>query len=451
MSYDYARELSIVLYGVGMLSCSRKWGDVSQIPDRVKLLYSVAPRPYISGTFADLLRLQTPLEYLPTLEESEKLTFEERIRLGFEEAMSQGLDYFFGLSLVLVMVGEKLRESSSNIDLFSLLKNPRALARILRGKFRAKLEKRELLPKDLWRLRGIIGSGVDSWVHKDKIYDYWGKYPLDIYSATEAGVVATQTWDYDSMTFTPNLNFLEFIPEDEKIKWEMDHSYQPRTLLLDEVKAGEVYEIVLTNFHGGAMVRYKIGDMVRITSLRNDNLGIDIPQMQFERRADDLISFMVIKLTEKQIWQAIEKSNVEYQDWTAYKRPGESLLHVLIEPKPSWQGNEADLLADLQNNLVDSGRSSYDESGIQEDWRQELGFQVELTLLPNGAFAGYLARKQAEGADPAHLKPRHINPSDDALSLLLAGTEEIIVVKKQPAARGNIKPEEEEKPDKVTI
>jgi hypothetical protein len=452
MSYKYAHELSIILYGVGMLSCCQNWGDVSKIPDHIKLLYSVAPRPYISGTFADLLRLQTPLDYLPNLEESEKLTFEERVRLGFEQAMSQGLDYFFGLSLVLVMVGEKLRESSNNINILSLLKKPKALTRIIKGKIHSKIENRELLPKDLWKLRGIIGSGVDSWIHKDKIYRYWGKYPLDIYSATESGVIATQTWDYEGMTFTPNLNFLEFIPEEEKLKWEMDHSYQPNTLLLNEVRANEVYEIVLTNFHGGAMIRYKLGDMVRITSLRNEKLGINIPQMQFERRADDLISFMVIKLTEKQIWQSIENSNIAYEDWTAYKRPGESVLHILIEPKRSWQGNETELLETLQKNLVNSGRSSYDESGVQEDWRDELGFQVEVTLLPSGSFANYIALKQAEGADPAHLKPPHINPSNTIISTLLAETEEVIVVtKNQPPAEKKAEPEEEEKPDKITI
>jgi hypothetical protein len=174
--------------------------------------------------------------------------------------------------------------------------------------------------------------------------------------------------------------------------------------------------------------------------------------MQFERRADDLISFMVIKLTEKQIWQSIENSNIAYEDWTAYKRPGESVLHILIEPKRSWQGNETELLETLQKNLVNSGRSSYDESGVQEDWRDELGFQVEVTLLPSGSFANYIALKQAEGADPAHLKPPHINPSNTIISTLLAETEEVIVVtKNQPPAEKKAEPEEEEKPDKITI
>jgi hypothetical protein len=127
MTPKFAQELSVVLYGVGMLSCCEDWGDTSRIPDNIKALYSVAPRPYISGTFADLLRLQTTLEFLPSLEEAENLTFEERIKIGFQEALSKGIDYFFGLSLVLVAVGEKLRETSADVDIRPYLRQPRAL------------------------------------------------------------------------------------------------------------------------------------------------------------------------------------------------------------------------------------------------------------------------------------------------------------------------------------
>jgi hypothetical protein len=446
MMPKFAQELSALLYGVGMLSCCRGWGDTSRIPDNVKALYSVAPRPYISGIFADLLRLQSPLKYLPSLEEAERLTFEERIRLGFQEALSEGLDYFFGLSLVLVTVGDRLSQSSAAVELRPFLRQPKALWRLAKGMVKSRLAGRPMLPKDLWSVRGIIGSGVDSWVYKDKIKESWGRPPLDFYSATESGVIATQTWDYEGMTFVPNLNFLEFIPEEEQLKWQMDRSYQPKTVLLDEVEAGESYEIVLSNFHGGALIRYRIGDMIRITSLRNEKLGIDVPQMAFERRADDLINFMFIKLTEKQIWQAIEKTGIAYEDWTAYKEPGEPVLHLLIELKDGLQSGKTEVAAAIQQQIIDTGQSSYRESGVVEDWRDALDFSVDVTLLPRGAFANYTARKQAEGADLAHIKPPHINPSDEVLSWLQAGTEEIIVVTKTKA-----KAEAEDETGKIAV
>jgi hypothetical protein len=43
-----------------------------------------------------------------------------------------------------------------------------------------------------------------------------------------------------------------------------------------------------------------------------------------------------------------------------------------------------------------------------------------VTLLPKGSFAAFTAQKQAEGADLAHLKPPHVNPSAKVLSLLTA-------------------------------
>jgi len=43
---------------------------------------------------------------------------------------------------------------------------------------------------------------------------------------------------------------------------------------------------------------------------------------------------------------------------------------------------------------------------------------IEVTLLPDGVFANYKNQRQAEGADLAHLKPPHVNPSDKVLSLL---------------------------------
>jgi len=424
----YSHELSVALYGVGMLSSCLGRGDTSRFPPRPKILYSVARRPYVSGAFADILRTQSPIDYLPSLEESEEMSFEERIKLGFQQALSEGLDYFFGLSLVLVAVGDKFRQSSDKIDIRPYLFKPKALFRLARGLARSKLAGRPLLPRDLWSIRGIIGSGLDSWVYKDRIKELWGRPPLDLYSCTEGGVIATQTWDYEGMTFVPNINFLEFIPEEEHFKWQMDRSYQPKTLLLDEVKTGQNYELVLSNFHGGAMVRYRLGDMVRITSLRNEKLGIEIPQMSFERRADDLIDFNVIRLTEKVIWQALEESGIPYQDWVAYREPGTQALQLFLEVKDGYRGSEEEIAAMVYQKLARPDNDEFAASAVHDDLMDMVGFSIKVNLLPGGTFAGYTAQRQAQGADLAHLKPPHINPSEDVLELL--------VIKPQKAKAG---------------
>ncbi len=425
----FAEELSTIMYGVGMFSNCKEWGDTSQLNDHPKFVYTVAPRPYMSGTMADILGMQTPTYYMPQLAEAEELSFEDRIKLGFKQALSQGLDYFFGLSMVLVVVGNKFSDSSNKVDIRPLLTQPRALFRLARGMAKSKLAQRQMLPKDIWPVKGIISSGLDSAVYRDKIKTLWGKYPLDIYSGTEGGIIATQTWDYESMTFVPSLNFLEFIPEKEYFKWRLDPEYQPKTVLLDEVTAGESYEIVLTNFHGGALTRYRPGDMIRITSLRNERLGIDIPQMVFERRADDLFDFVFVRLTEKTIWQAIENADIAYEDWTAFKKEGQPVLSLYIELRNGYQGSEAEIAAAIRTQILRSDSQKEDIKELyRDDFADMIDFKVEVNVLSPGAFAHFAQQRQAEGADIAHLKPPHINPSQRVLQLLTQKPTEVVKV-----------------------
>jgi hypothetical protein len=373
---------------------------------------------------AKMLDLQVPSRFMPPLENMDKFTFEERIRLGFQQALSQGLDGFCGLSLVLVKVGEKFAQASNKASVLPYLKQPRAVLRLTQGLVKSKLAGRPMLPRDLWSVKGIISGGLDSWVYKDKIKELWGRYPLDVYAGSEGGIYATQTWDYTGMTFIPNLNFLEFIPDDELIKWQMDRSYKPKTLLLDEVKAGEEYEVVLTNFHGGAMMRYRPGDMVRITSLRNDELGIELPQMVFTRRADDIIDFGVTRLSEKIIWQAIEDSGVPYEDWIACKEAGENMaLHIYMELKDGSQNSEAEIATAVYNNIIAVDDNQNTAAEIRSDFTNFIDFKIEVTLLPRGTFNNYVEQRRSEGADLAHLKPPHVNPSEKTLTLLITKPE----------------------------
>jgi hypothetical protein len=423
MSQGFADQLGPIIYGIGLMSACKEWGDPSPAVKCPNMIYTVAPRPYMSGALASLLQEQTPSHYYPSLAQAENLPFEKRISLAFQEALSGGIDYFFGLSLVLSEVGNKFNKSAGSVNILPLLSQPRALMRLTRGMIKSRMENRNLLPKDLWQVKGIITSGLDSSIYRDKIKEYWGRYPLDIYSNTEAGVIATQLWDYSSMTFIPHLNFLEFIPENEHMKWRLDHSYQPSTVLLDEVKAGECYEIVVTNFHGGALVRYRIGDMIRITSLMNSNLGIKTPQMVFERRADDLLDFASIRLNEKTIWKALENTGIPYQDWMAFKKPGEMVLNIMLEPKDETRIDVKEVETDLYHKIMEEEFKGFSGSQARSDADNMAKLKVKVVLLAPGTFARYTAIRRSEGADIAHLKPPHVNPPQKVLSIILGDRE----------------------------
>jgi hypothetical protein len=428
LSEGFWQEVESALGAIIIFATSKKRGEVV-FDDKFKLLYAVAPAPYTMGTVAYGIEDAFGFSFFPPLGESEGMPFEERLEKGFRLALSEGLEGFYGLSGVLAAIGEKFAQGSGSMKISEL--PPKALPRLLKGVIKSKLARRPLLPKDLWSLKGISTVGTDSVIYKERIRDMWGRSPLDMYGCSEGIALATQTWDYNGMTPFVSLNFLEFIPEEEWLNWQLDHSYQPRTVLLDEVEVGKNYELVFTNFHGGAMVRYRVGDMIRITSLRNEDLNINLPQMAFERRADDLIDLGFIRLTEKVIWQAIENTGIAYQDWIARKeiREGKPVLSLHLELKEGHNGHTGG--EEGVAKAVYEQIRRLDDGFIYPDLENMIDYTpIEITLLPQGAFSNYTSQRRAEGADLAHLKPSHINPSDSTIGCLVNGVGKVAVSSK---------------------
>jgi len=420
-SVDFVRELEKVMAAEIIFSGCNSKGDLSRFKEHLRVLYTLGPPEYGTGFLSYVTKETIGCDLLPS--QGEELSFEQCIKLGFEEALYRGLDGFGGITSALVYVGEQIKRGAGNISIRFLLAHPGALFRVTRGLVRSKLARRPLLPKDLWTVRGIICGGSDATIFKKRVEELWGRHPLEHYASCEGGHCTLQTWDYEGMTFIPTLNFFEFIPEGEYFKWQLDHSYQPKTVLLDEVKAGENYEIVLTNFHGGAFIRYRIGDIIRITSLRNERLNIDIPQMVFHSRADDRIDISGFgRLTEKVIWEAIENSGILYKDWTARKEAigDRAVLHLYLELEDNYVTSEEAVVATVYGELqkLDSVYH-YNQYRAYSDPETVLGLKpIKVTFLPRGAFARYISQRQAEGADLGTIKPPHINPSDKVLSLL---------------------------------
>jgi hypothetical protein len=414
------REIGDFMLAVLILSSCKDRGDVV-LEEHDKLLYGLAPPPYASGALAHRAAEEGVFDFLPPIDEAEGMEFQKRIELGFRMGMSEGIDLMAGISIVLITIGERFGQGGGLKRIIPVLTKPKLLSRLLKATLKSKLARRPMLPKDIWTLKGLISIGADTTVFRQRIKDMWGRYPLEIYGATEPVVIAVQMWDYGDMTFLPNFNFLEFIPEREYRKWFADRAYQPRTLLLDEVVPGEKYVIVITNFLGGSFVRYVLGDMIQITSLRNAKLNINIPQMTYFSRADDVLDFAGASLTEKAIWQAIENSGVDYVDWAARKETQDGLrLHLYVELKGEGKSEkEVTTIIDKQLRLM------------KEDYAYMVegqGFKLlKVTLLPSGAFQRYKEIREAAGADMTHLRPPHINPSDDVLAVLMKSEGKVAV------------------------
>ncbi len=383
-------------------------------------LATLAPAPYSSGAVAAPGLLEHfPFRYIPSLEEAEKMKFQDRIAEGFKLALSEGIDVFYGLSSVLVKVGEQFEHRSGGMNRKRLL-HPRAMARLAKGLIRSKLARRPLLPKDLWRVKVIAAGGTDTELLRDRIEQYWGRTPVEAYACTEAGIIGFQTWGTD-MTFVPDMGFWEFIPEEEHLKSRENPNYQSSTLLLDEVTVGGVYEIVVTNFHGGPFVRYRQGDLIRITAMQDEKHNIDIPQMTFHSRADDVIDLGgFARLTERTIAWALANAKVGPVEWTATKEvEGERpVLHLYIELKADERRGKEEIGEAVHQALKDLDPE-------YRDWGEMLGGKPpSVTLLGAGTFERYTLEKQAAGADLGHLKPVRMRPSDRVISDLLRLNEE---------------------------
>jgi hypothetical protein len=409
----YDRLSDPVIGAMLMSSCSQP-GDV-KLERNDKFLMATAPPPYASGYIARSTKDNLVVTFLPDLDEGEKMAYGDRVAAGFKLAMRDGLDYFMGISVVLARMGEQFEQQSNNSKPSKDLLNPFTLFRLIKALIKAKLNNRNILPKDIWSLKGIMSGGTDTGIYKDRIEYYWGKKPLEGYACTETGNLAMQAWNFKGMTFFPDNAFLEFIPIEEINKSKIDPTYHPKTVLYNELDLG-IYELVLTNFYGGILTRYRIGDQFEVISNSDEELGSELPQMRFYSRTDDIIDLgSFIRLTEREIWTTIDSTGLKYQDWAARKEiiDGTPTLHLYIEL------NETDVTPrDSIHELMDQKFSS--RFPDYKDMKEILDITpLNITILPPGSFNAYIKSKLAAGADLAHLKPPHMKPSDESLKFLL--------------------------------
>jgi hypothetical protein len=315
---------------------------------------------------------------------------------------------------VLVKTGQEFDERSRGGGIAKHLTCPGELYRVTRAYIKSKLEKRNVLPKDIWPLKALIAWGIDTEVYSEQVYRYWGAYPYQFHACTEAGIIALQSWTRRGMTFIPNSNFYEFIPEEEWAKSREDIFYEPETVLLSEVKPGERYELVITSFYGMPFIRYRLGHLVRITGLADEEAGIGLPQMVFETRADDLIDIAgFTRVCEKTISQAVASSGVNCEEWLARKdtKEGKPVLHVYMEL--SGDGSQSELCSRLHNELKKADSGYHDLAEMMEIQ------PLRLTLLKRGSFKNLARARYQAGFELAQQRPPRMNASEqDILELL---------------------------------
>ncbi|XP_010523788.1 PREDICTED: jasmonic acid-amido synthetase JAR1-like [Tarenaya hassleriana] len=236
----------------------------------------------------------------------------------------------------------------------------------------------ELFPNAKY-LYGIMTGSMEPYVNK--LRHYAGGLPLisHDYGSSEGwiGANVTPRLPPEEAVFAvvPNFGYFEFIPIAET------EEALPKPVGLTEVKVGEEYEILFTNYAG--MYRYRLGDVVKVMGFYNKT-----PQLKFICRKNLILSINIDKNTERDLQVSVE---------AAAKRLSEEKLEVLdfssqvdVSSEPGhyviyWEISGVPAMDALQEccNILD--RSFLDAGYVGSRKSQNIG-PLELRIVGKGTF-----------------------------------------------------------------
>ena len=374
-----------------MMATAKRRGEFT-FKGNERILYGGAPLPYMTGLIPSLFDEDVKCTWLPDSNAHSDLSFSQRIKKGFAMALSGGVDVFFGIGSVAHYITENFSKSSSGGSGggHSGGVSPGNALRYVRAKYISRRDGRPIVPGDIFTLKAFFYAGTDAKCYKDRLSAAWGVTPVELASGTESTYIGAETWEHNGMIFFPDACFYEFIPEAEMRRSMEDPSYQPRTCLMDEIQSGETYELVLSVLHGGAFMRYRIGDMYHCIS----SGGNRIPRLTFVDRTPDVIDIAgFTRITASSMQEVIRLSRLELGDWILKKefnQDGDPFLHMYLEIPPEAQASEVTVRTVLTEHLSLYFKHFDSDYG---DLKKLLNMEpLEITILRYGTIADYEAR-----------------------------------------------------------
>ena len=397
-----------------ILATGKRRGDFDvSVTDH--MLYALAPLPFATGLMPLLLKDEIDIEYLPPVKQAAAMSFRERNACGFRLGLKKGIEYFFGLGSVTYYISQSvaaLEHSAGGGSMLDKLKgiSPGMLLRYLNAKRKCHKEHRQLMPKDLFQLKGFMIAGTDNGCYKDDLEKLWGIRPMEISAGTEPTCIGTETWSRNGLYLFPDACFYEFIPESEMLRSMENPTYEPRTVLMDQVVPGERYELVISVLKGGAFVRYRVGDVYRCVGIGDREEQTRIPRFIYIDRVPDVIDIAgFTRITENSIDHSIRLSGLPIRDWFAVKEYTENnrpRLHMYVELERSALAGMAVNTDVLKEHL--SVYFKYLDSDYM-DLKKILGVDpLEITIVKCGIFDAY---RQSCGR-----RIRRINPTQLEIS-----------------------------------
>lgn len=388
-----------------ILATSNKKGHFT-LRGRENFLYGMAPLPYLTGLVPHLISSELPINFMPPTKQAANMRFVQRNKVGFNMGLRKGIDLFFGLTSVIVKISDTFILSSGSHGNFSIFKNsPKMSYRLIKAWIKNKRDKIPILPKDIWQLKGLICAGTDTASLKKKLELYWGVKPLEIFGGTEPTCIATETWSKDGLVLFPDVCFYEFIPMSELEKNIENPSYVPNTYLLDELIAGNEYELVISSLKGGAFARYRMGDIFKCISMVKEEEGIALPHFAYvdrDPRIIDLAGFT--RISEGTIREALLISKLDITEWFAVKDFDEhnrAFIHLYVEVCPDG------LHSAITKDIIKEHLSIYFRyvDTDYNDLKYLLGIDpLVVSIIPAGTISQY---SNTFGKDLRKMNPSH--------------------------------------------
>ena len=248
----------------------------------------------------------------------------------------------------------------------------------------------------------VLSSGISSasFETEDRsLRRYLGKTPIYYfaYVASECHMGVALRPEECRYVMLPENAFYEYLPWRQNAQEEAEE-----TLLPGQVRRGELYEVVLTNFSG--LYRYRLGDVVRVTGFLGES-----PIVEFVLRKNQFLNVAGEKMSICQAERAVMNLAREHQlpirryciGQLGWEYPAGYGAVFELEEKNAC--GEADRAAAHMAKWLDRalGEQNLDYRDVRK-----LGFlkRVEVLILETEEYAAFL---EENGMTGGHNKPRH--------------------------------------------
>lgn len=255
---------------------------------------------------------------------------------------------------------------------------------------------------------GCVAGGSFS-IYVNKLRYFIGETPVysAVYGATEALIGMATKANTITYAVVPRCAYFEFIPLNEQ------DSPNPTALDLSELKVGESYEVVITNYSG--FYRYRLGDVVKVVDYYGKS-----PVIEFLYRKGQLLNVAAEKTQESAVQHAVV---------TSAKKWGTDIMDYAVTQDLSSTIGCYKFYVEVSNpeTLLDSmedSRAILEEALCEANPRYLAGLKANrispltLQVVKSGTFQNLKKALLKKGASVNQVKvPRVIN--DEKLLLLL--------------------------------